>query len=342
MDVNEIIVKLNKASKTKYYKFTYKGDGRCKICPQYDGKVFPEDKLPQTHPNCKCAKLTSDPTDIAIGKFSPALEYFIGKNNFNDSRRKLETIFGKQIDTIPHSEPQYKLSDMIKRDGYVMALYRHIAFREKKESIPYLDGKLIPTVGVGANMTEEYIIKELLNMKAISPTTADILRKFKNLNEYSRQREIERLKLQIKLNENQMMRLFAKSFTVARNDAQSVLSKGKWVKQKDKNGKVYMAWDDNAIDNITWQKMPDLVKAVCVDLSFNLGKQRMGKYKSFIKAVKAEDYRRAALELLNSGDYRDNIKTDPSKEPKNPGLAKRRRDAAIELTELAEKISVYR
>ena len=49
----------------------------------------------------------------------------------------------------------------------------------------------------------------------------------------------------------------------------------------------------------------------------------------------------AALELLNSGDYRDNIKTAANKEPKNSGLAKRRRDAAIELTELAEKMSVY-
>ena len=116
MGVNEIIAKLNEASKPKYYKFTYKGDGRCKICPQYDGKVFPEDKLPQTHPNCKCAKLTSDPTDISIGKYSPAVEYFIGKKNFNDSRRKLETIFGKQIDTIPHSAPQYKLADMLKRE----------------------------------------------------------------------------------------------------------------------------------------------------------------------------------------------------------------------------------
>ena len=46
----------------------------------------------------------------------------------------------------------------------------------------------------------------------------------------------------------------------------------------------------------------------------------------------------AALELLDSGDYRDNIKTAANKNPKNPGLAKRRRDAAIELTELAEKI----
>ena len=337
MGVNEIIAKLNEASKPKYYKFTYKGDGRCKICPQYDGKVFPEDKLPQTHPNCKCAKLTSDPTDISIGKYSPAVEYFIGKKNFNDSRRKLETIFGKQIDTIPHSAPQYKLSDMIKREGYVMALYRHIAFREKKESIPYLDGKLIPTVGVGANMTEEYIIKELLNMKAISPPTADILRKFKNLNEYSRQREIERLKLQIKLNENQMMRLFAKSFTVARNDAQSVLSKGKWITQKDAQGKSYMLWQDNIIDNVTWEKMPDLVRAICVDLVFNAGVNKFAKYKNFIKAVKAEDYRRAGLELLDSKDYNENTKKKNGEKHRN-GLAKRRLDAAIELTKLAEEL----
>ena len=338
MGVNEIIAKLNEASKPKYYKFTYKGDGRCKICPQYDGKVFPEDKLPQTHPNCKCAKLTSDPTDISIGKYSPAVEYFIGKNNFNDSRRKLETIFGKQIDNIPHSEPQYKLADMIKREGYVMALYRHLAIREDKRAIPYLDGKFIPTIGIGINMTEETNIRKLLNMKVISQSNANLLRNFKVLGIDSRKREIKRLKQQIKLTENQTMQLFAQSFKIARKDAQDLLSHGKWVKQKDKNGKVYMAWDDNAIDNTTWQKMPDLVKAVCVDLSFNLGKHRMGNYKNFIKAVKAEDYRRAALELLDSGDYRDNIKTDPSKEPKNPGLARRRRDAAIELTELAEKI----
>ena len=46
----------------------------------------------------------------------------------------------------------------------------------------------------------------------------------------------------------------------------------------------------------------------------------------------------AALELLNSGDYRDNIKTTRNPKPKNSGLAKRRRDAAIELTKLAEEI----
>ena len=333
MDLENVISKLNESSKTKYYKFTYKGDGRCRICPQYDGKVFPEDKLPQTHPNCKCAKETSDPIDIALGKFLPSQEYFVGRKNFNDNRRKLETKYGKQIDNNPHSEPQYKLVDMIKRDGYIMALYRHIAIREGKFARPYPDGKNIPTVGVGANMTEEYIIRELLNMKAISLNTANTLRNFHRYDKNSQDTINLYLERQLKLTEHQIQQLFEKSFTVAQKDAQSVLSKGKWIKQKDKNGKSYMIWNDNVVDNTTWQKMPDSVKAICVDLSFNTGGNQLAKYKNFIKAVKAEDYRRAALELLDSRDFNKNINNRNTR-----GVAIRRRDAAIELTELAEEI----
>ena len=161
---------------------------------------------------------------------------------------------------------------------------------------------------------------------------ANLLRNFHSLSENSKKTEIEKLEKRIKLTENQIQQLFTKSFSVAQKDAQSVLSKGKWVKQKDKNGKSYMVWDDNAIDNTTWQEMPDLVKAVCVDLSFNIGGPRMAKYKNFIKALKAEDYRRAAIELLNSKDYNDNIGNRDKR-----GVAYRRRDAAIELTELAEE-----
>ena len=51
------------------------------------------------------------------------------------------------------------------------------------------------------------------------------------------------------------------------------------------------------------------------------------------KAVKAEDYRRAALELLDSRDFNKNINDRNTR-----GVAIRRRDAAIELTELAEEI----
>ena len=103
--------------------------------------------------------------------------------------------------------------------------------------------------------------------------------------------------------------------------------------KKIHGGNAYMLWNDYAIDNIMWQKMPDLVKAICVDLSFNAGGNQLAKYKNFIKAVKAEDYRRAALELLDSRDFNSNINNINTR-----GVAIRRRDAAIELTELAEKI----
>ena len=59
----------------------------------------------------------------------------------------------------------------------------------------------------------------------------------------------------------------------------------------------------------------------------------MAKYKNFIKAIKAEDYRRAALELLDSQDFNAN-----KNHTKKRGVAERRRDAAIELTELAEEL----
>ena len=332
MDLENVISKLNESSKTKYYKFTYQGDGKCKICPQYDGKVFPENKIPQTHPNCKCAKETNDPVDIALGKFSTQTEYFIGRKNFNDNRRKLESKYGKQIDNNPHSAPQYKLSSVIKNNGYTAALYYNIAFREGKSASPYLDGKGIPTVGVGANMTSEHIIKELLKQKAISQNTAVLLRKFNRLTS-DEQRILNQQLGQIKLSEKQIQQLFIKSLEIASKDAQQVLAKGKWMLQKDSQGNAYMLWNDYAIDNTMWQKMPDLVKAICVDLSFNAGGNQLAKYKNFIKAVKAEDYRRAALELLDSRDFNSNINNRNTR-----GVAIRRRDAAIELTELAEKI----
>ena len=49
------------------------------------------------------------------------------------------------------------------------------------------------------------------------------------------------------------------------------------------------------------------------------------------KAVKAKDYRRAALELLDSRDFNSNINNRNTR-----GMAIRRRDAAIELSQLAE------
>jgi GH24 family phage-related lysozyme (muramidase) len=83
--------------------------------------------------------------------------------------------------------------------------------------------------------------------------------------------------------------------------------------------------------------MPDLVRAICVDLVFNAGVNKFAKYKNFIKAIKAEDYRRASLELLDSKDYNNNIVEKNGEKDRN-GLAKRRLDAAIELSKLAEEL----
>lgn len=333
MDLDETMHKLDNASRKKYYKFVYKGDGKCEICSQYDGRVFSDENLPETHPNCKCAEETDDPVDIALGKFYPAKEYYIGSKNFNATRRKLETKYGRQIDDTPHSAPQFRLGDNIRRLGYNNALYRNIAFREGKFSRPYPDGNGIPTVGVGANMTEAYIINELLAMGVISRETASELRAFGRLDKGQQDELVARLQKDVGLTEDQIQRLFSISREIAQKDAQQILSKGKWLRGKDKNGNPIMVWCDGVRDNDTWRKMPDVAKAICVDLSFNIGSVKMAKYKNFIRAVKAEDYRRAALELLDSQDFNANKDTT-----KGDGVAKRRRDAAIELTELAEEL----
>ncbi|MBQ6599833.1 MAG: hypothetical protein IJH79_19980 [Lentisphaeria bacterium] len=331
----------------KYYKFVYKGDGRCKICSRYNGRVFSEEDLPRTHPNCKCARETTDPADIALGKFQPRAEYFVGKVNFNANRRALEKIYGVQIDGNLHSAPQCKLADMIKKSNYVTALYRHICLREKKVERPYLDGNDIPTIGIGANMTEESVIKKLKNMGLITRETEDILRGYDHNDRNQRLAMEQYLKrLNLKLEDSQILQLFGASLQNAENDVKKRLRPGKWISKQDPDGNTFMEWKDEPrkISDAEWKSMNPLVKAICVDLAFNLGGPRFSNYESFIKAVNARDYRRAALELLNSDDYRNNIKPvdKAEKKKRNLGLAYRRRDAAIELTNLAEEMAVQK
>ena len=332
------------AVKKKYYKFVYKGDGRCKICSRYDGRVFSGGNLPRTHPNCKCARETTDPVDIALGKFQPPTEYFVKKVNFNAGRRDLEREYGVQIDGNPHSAPQYKLADMIKKHNYITAMYRHLCLREKKAERPYLDSKDIPTIGIGANMTEEGVISKLKSMGLITRETEDILRGY-DRNDKNQRLALEQYltRLNLKLEESQILNLFVVSLRNAEDDVRKRLRPGRWISKKDPDGNTFMEWKEEPqkIDDAAWKNMHPLVKAICVDLAFNLGGPRFSEYKSFIKAVNAGDYRRAALELLNSDDYRNNIKpVDKTRDEKsNLGLAYRRRDAAIELTKLAEEMA---
>jgi len=64
-----------------------------------------------------------------------------------------------------------------------------------------------------------------------------------------------------------------------------------------------------------------------IDLCFSLGASEAKKYADFFKAIKAHDYRRAAIELIDSDDYRTGA----------TGNKRRRLDTAIELTSLAEE-----
>jgi len=352
MDINKLAEMVNDFTEKnycnryekKYYKFVYKGAGRCKICSRYNGRVFSEEDLPRTHPNCKCARETTDPADIALGKFQPRTEYFVGKVNFNANRRDLEEKYGVQIDGNPHSAPQYRLADMIKKSNYVTALYRHLCLREKKAKRPYLDGSDIPTIGIGANMTEESVINKLKSMGLITRETEDILRNYDH-NDKNQRLAMEQYlsRLNLKLEDSQILQLFGASLQNAENDVKKRLRPGKWISKQDPDGNTFMEWKDEPrkISDAEWKSMNPLVKAICVDLAFNLGGPRFSNYESFIKAVNAGDYRRAALELLNSDDYRNNIKPvdKAEKKKRNLGLAYRRRDAAIELTKLAEEMA---
>ena len=269
------------------------------------------------------------------------------KVNFNAGRRDLEREYGVQIDGNPHSAPQYKLADMIKKSTYVTALYRNLCFREKKAERPYLDGNGIPTIGIGANMTEESVINKLKSMGLITRETEDILRGYDHNDKNQRvamEQYLKRLNLELK--DSQILQLFGASLQDAENDVKKRLRPGKWISKKDPDGNTFMEWKDEPqkIDDAAWKNMHPLVKTICVDLAFNLGGPRFSEYKSFIKAVNAGDYRRAALELLNSDDYRNNIRPvdKTRKETRNLGLAYRRRDAAIELTKLAEEMAAQK
>lgn len=338
MDIENVMAQLNEASKTKYYKFTYKGDGKCKICQQFNGKVFSEDDIPQTHPNCKCATETKVPADIAMGKYKPQSDYYIGKLDFNKNRRQIEEKYGRIIDNSQFSAPGYELADNINKKGLQRAVFDHKIFREGKQTKSYFDGKNIPTIGIGVNMLTN--MDRLLKMKVITQAQYDTLKWWKGLSETERKDNKNRLTnvLQgVELTDEQIFSFFAEDCQKAEDSAKDVMCKGGWTERTRQNGTKNMEWSDSLADNRAWDKLPNLVKAICADMVFNLGKDGFTKYPSFIKAIKAGDYRRAAMELVDSADYKSNIKTSANTNPKNPGLAKRRLDAAIELTKLADE-----
>ncbi|MBS1369939.1 MAG: hypothetical protein HPZ91_08315 [Lentisphaeria bacterium] len=350
MDTAKIIASLEQQSKFKYYKFiTDKGPNSCAKCLAHEGKYYREDESPglPIHPNCKCRLLAiTDSTGLALAKYSPKIIYRHDTKNdkdidFNQKRADLEKNYGTIIDHGKFSAPGYEMAPDINKNGVIRGLYRHISFREGKHASGYLDGKQLPTIGIGANMTQEHILKKMLSMRAITEAQAEELRKIGKLSQEQREKrkkEIEAFIQKINLSEEQIYELYKITLTVAVKDVVGVINKGTWVSRVGKDGKPEMGWDPNKIDGTAWGKLPPLVQAICIDLSFNTGAGKLKDYASFLKAIKMGDYRRAAIELINSKDYTDNVKPGA----KNHGLAKRRLDAAIELNKLADELESKR
>ena len=50
----------------------------------------------------------------------------------------------------------------------------------------------------------------------------------------------------------------------------------------------------------TWHNLPDMVQVVLADMAFNLGFHRLSKFRRMIKAVNANDFQTASIEMLDS------------------------------------------
>jgi GH24 family phage-related lysozyme (muramidase) len=54
----------------------------------------------------------------------------------------------------------------------------------------------------------------------------------------------------------------------------------------------------------TWDAFPDEVKEILVNMMFNMGRTRLGKFKNFKSALEAGDWKKAAVEGRDSLWYR--------------------------------------
>ena len=63
------------------------------------------------------------------------------------------------------------------------------------------------------------------------------------------------------------------------------------------------AYDDACAVFQDLEQHPDDVIRVCVNMAFNLGRTRLGKFKNMVAAVNAQDYPKAADEMMDSKWY---------------------------------------
>lgn len=68
------------------------------------------------------------------------------------------------------------------------------------------------------------------------------------------------------------------------------------------------AYSDACALFLNFSSLPDNVQRVCVNMAFNLGRSRLGKFKNMISAVNEGNYSKAADEMVDSKWYRQ-VKT---------------------------------
>lgn len=64
-----------------------------------------------------------------------------------------------------------------------------------------------------------------------------------------------------------------------------------------------IAYEDACALFLNLESQPDNVIRVCVNMSFNLGRNRLGQFKKMITAVNEGNYQKAADEMINSRWY---------------------------------------
>lgn len=63
------------------------------------------------------------------------------------------------------------------------------------------------------------------------------------------------------------------------------------------------AWTDACALVLNFDSLPDNVKRVLVNMAFNLGRSRLGKFKNMLTAINEGNFQRAADEMIDSKWY---------------------------------------
>ena len=161
---------------------------------------------------------------------------------------------------------------------------KHLSYREGRKEKVYRDGKSWPTLGVGANLAADHILATFKTLKKFPKEVIADLQGLKKLSDSEREKktkDIEKQFANITFSNQEIDKLFEASFQVAEKDVKEAFNKGVWEERRLKSGETVKVWNGQKVDSKAWEKQPELVRAVCLDLSFNTGGTELRRYRIF-------------------------------------------------------------